>query len=125
MKVDVRARVLWGDPIEAIRDSWLAKGAPSPLLNSALEDSTLERRWHFHKRGLQDIGVAILCFCLGAFAVWCHNAVVRGAAIWIAMIGLPLAGLHFAFRGVRRLTTGGSAEESASDLSEFDHFSKQ
>jgi hypothetical protein len=135
MRVDVRARVLWGDPIETIREAWLVKGAPSPLLNSALEDAVLEREKHFRKRGLQDLGIGVACFCLGALAALFHYALFHGqiettvtskemALVWIAMVALPLAGLHFSFRGVRRLATGGSSEGAASDLSEFDHFSK-
>src|SRR6185295_16574432 len=26
MRVDIRARILWGDPIKEIREAWLAKG---------------------------------------------------------------------------------------------------
>lgn len=131
MRIDVRARVLWGEPIERIREAWLAKGAPATLLNAALDHAGLERRIHFRKRGLEDIGIGIACLGVGGLAAWFHYALFHGqieirvtakmrSLIWAAMFGLPLIGLIFALRGVRRIISGGFDEEAASDLNEFE-----
>src|SRR6185295_19064468 len=135
MRGDIRARILWGDPIKEIREAWLAKGAPGAALKSALEDALRERRRHFRMRGALDLLVALLCFVIGAASAWFQYAFFHGqiefavptkgmGILMVTSLALPMAGLHFSFRGVRRLTSGGSDEKSASDLSEFDFFDK-
>jgi len=129
MELDVRAHVLWGDPVEEIRVAWLKKGAPAEQVRKALEDSVRERHRHFRMRGFQDLLIAAGCFLGSGLAYWMQHAVQEGqialprkltAYIMIASIVLPLAGLWFGFRGVRRVMSGGAAEKAASDLSEFE-----
>ncbi len=129
MNVDVRARILWGDPTETIREDWRKKGATPTLIDIALREAVQERNRHFRIRGLQDLGMAVLCFLVGALAYWLQQGAVHGeiaiggkgtAYVMIASVVAPLAGLWLGFRGVRRLASGGAAEKAASDLSEFE-----
>jgi hypothetical protein len=135
MKVDIRARVLWGDSKETIQSAWLAKGAPGPQVNSALEDALDERLRHFRLRGAQDLLIGLGLIGIGAILAWFQYALYRGqiemavsakmmALVWIGMVGMPLAGLHFSLRGIRRMVGGGLNAEAASDMSEFDYFDK-
>ena len=129
MKVDVRARVLWADPIATIRDDWLKKGAPAEAVKAALQESVRERNRHFRIRGLQDLGLGLLAFLLGLGAYFLQRAAANAeisisakgfALIMIASVGFPLVGLTLTWRGARRLATGGAEEKGASDLSEFE-----
>ncbi len=129
MGVDVRARILWGDPVETIREDWLKKGAPPTLVDLALRQAIQERNRHFRIRGLQDIGMAVVCFVVGAGAYWLEQGAAHGevritgrgmALVMIASVVGPLAGLWLGFRGIRRIATGGASEKAASDLSEFE-----
>jgi len=121
MAVDVRARILWGDPIESIREACLKKGASPALVDAALREGLRERNRHFRFRGLQDIGLSLLCFLVGAGAYWEIRISGRGpAVVLIASVAGPLAGLWLGIRGIRRIATGGASEKAASDLSEFE-----
>jgi hypothetical protein len=129
MKVDVRARVLWADPVESIREDWLKKGAPPTAVDIALRESIHERHRHFRLRGFQDLGMGILCLLLGGAAYLLQLASVHGeirlggrgtACMMIASVVAPLAGLLLTLRGIRRIATGGREEKQASDLSEFE-----
>ncbi len=130
MDVEIRARVLWGDLPEEIREDWIRKGAPEPDIDEALRTAGLERRQHFRLRGMQDLGIALLLFLAAGAAAWTFHAELHGirflrrgrgmALVIVAMTLLPLAGLALAFRGLRRLTVGGDPAESASNLSEID-----
>jgi len=126
MIVDIRARVMWGDLAEDIRNDWLAKGAEAEAVRAALQESFQERQRHFRTRGLQDLfmgmgaiaigggGAAWLWFARSA-AVSRGSAKISGLAVLIGCFGVFLL-----VRGINRLLTGGAAEKSASDLSEFD-----
>ena len=129
MEVDVRARILWGDPVEEIRASWLKKEAPAEAVRRALETAIRERHRHFGIRGFQDLLIAAACFLGGGAACWLQHAVHPGQIQWrgratayamIASVVLPLIGLALGMRGVRRVLTGGTQEKAASDLSEFE-----
>jgi hypothetical protein len=129
MAVDVRARILWGDPIESIREACLKKGASPALVDAALREGLRERNRHFRFRGLQDIGLSLLCFLVGAGAYWMKEGAAHSeipvtakgmALLMIASVVGPLAGLWLGFRGIRRIATGGASEKAASDLSEFE-----
>ena len=129
LNVDVRARVLWAEPIEVIRDDWLKKGAPAGNVEAAIEDALRARHRHFRFRGLVDLGLGILAFLLGGGACWIQYLIHHGqlvvhgdtdAILLIAAVALPCAGLGLSFRGIRRLMTGGASEGAASDLSEFE-----
>ena len=129
MEVDVRARVLWADPVEEIRVAWLKKGAPAEEVRRALETAIRERHRHFRIRGIQDLLIAGGCFLGGGLAYWLQHALHEGeialpgraaAYVMIASVVLPLIGLAVGFRGTRRVLSGGAAEKAASDLSEFE-----
>jgi hypothetical protein len=134
MKVDIRARVLWGDPLEEIRAEWLKKGAPAQDVGDEIRVAVQERLSHFRKKGSQDLLIGIACFLLAALSGWLHQAVYQGgihihhkamALVLIALFVLPVSGLFFTIRGIRRIATGGSSEGAASDLSEFDQFTER
>src|SRR5204863_7652018 len=124
MDVDVRARVLWGDPPDAIQEDWLKKGAPAAEVAGALKAAMSERVRHFRVRGVQDLALAIGAFLAAAGAAGLYWAFRQG---WIALYGrvigylvvsmavFPCVGLVFGFRGFRRLTGGGEQTEAASD----------
>jgi hypothetical protein len=118
MRVDVRARILWADPVETIRDDWLKKGAPAGVVNSTLEAAIRERHRHFRVRGIQDVLMALGSFAVGAAAIYLFLDGYRGAALFIAMVGAPCVGLSLCFRGIGRIASGGKKENAASDLSE-------
>ncbi|MBI3855287.1 MAG: hypothetical protein HY293_06315 [Planctomycetes bacterium] len=128
MKVDVRARVLWADPVEEIRADWLKKGAPAEAVREALRDAVRERHRHFRVRGLQDVLSGLGCLVLGALAGWIFYAAGHGQIhfhsrvmelVFVAMAALPCVGLFLVSRGVRRIASGGAHEKGASDLSEL------
>lgn len=116
LAVDVRARVLWGDPVEDIRGDWLKKGAPAPVVQEALRSAALERRRHYRALGFRDLGLAVVCFVLAAGAAWHFQTVTRkkvsvppkeGVTILISMAALPAIGLALTLRGFGRVTHGG------------------
>ena len=120
MKVDVRSRILWADPVETIREEWLKKGAPAGLLASTLEAAVRERHRHFRVRGIQDVLIAVGAFVAAAFVIWVYLDGYRSGRLFVLMAGLPCVGLIFGMRGLHRLSSGGKDEKQASDLSEFD-----
>jgi hypothetical protein len=129
MRVDVRARVLWADPVETIRADWLKKGAPAEEVRAALQEAVRERHRHFRMRGLQDVLIAVGCFGLTAGCIYIRHLVyeegmsIDGKAFGYIIIGmavLPSVGLWFGLRGLRRLRSGGKGEKGASDVSEYD-----
>lgn len=125
MRLDVRARVLWADPVETIREEWLKKGAPGQEIRAAIDDSLRERRSHFRARGFRDLLTGVACFAGGAAAAAVTRTTTSGdapvsakgfALILVATAALPAIGLWFTWRGVRRLATGGAEEKGASDV---------
>lgn len=123
MRVDVRARVLWADSVEAIREEWLKKGATGEEVRVALHDAIQERHRHFRTRGLVDLlsgtgcifGVAILYFFAHHHDPESGKLFMGGRTLILAA-ALLAAGLWFAWRGVSRLATGGTREKGASDV---------
>jgi len=123
MRNDVRARVLWSDPPESIRQDWLKKGAPDEEIQAAIEESFRERRRHFRGRGLLDLGAGIGSF-LGAAVLFLlfhhHDAesgkLFMGGRMLVLTAALLALGLWRTWRGVERLATGGSQEKAASDV---------
>ena len=128
-RVDIRARILWGEDPEEIRDDCLRKGALTAELNADLRAALQERRTHFRGRGVQDLLIALLLIVLGAGAFWIHWAerhhqiLLRpktSALVLCGMIALPTCGVLLAMRGIRRVLIGGERCEAASDLSELE-----
>jgi len=123
MKRDVRARVLWADPVETIREEWLKKGAPGEEIRTAIDDAFRERRRHFRTRGFLDLvsgigsflGAAILFYLFHRHDPETGKAFMGGRALVLAAVLLAV-GLWFTWRGVGRLATGGSHEKEASDV---------
>jgi hypothetical protein len=98
--VDVRARILWADPVETIRDDWLKKALLPDVVNSTLEAAIRERHRHFRVRGIQDVLMAIGSFAVERPPLPVPGRISRGGAV-IAMIGAPCVGLSLCFRGDR------------------------
>jgi hypothetical protein len=128
MKVDINARVMWGDPVEDIRTDWLAKGAPPDAVRDELEAAYAARQLHFRKRGMQDLLMGVSALILGGAGVSWSYFGLRGSVrmtsgefkLSILMICLLFVGGFLLIRGIHRILTGGAAEKSASDLSEID-----
>jgi hypothetical protein len=129
MGVDIRARVLWGEPLEEIQADWRKKGAPEAEIRAALNLAIQERRSHFRMRGTQDLAVGIALFLFAAISYGFHWAANHGglvlprktiAGIAVTAILLPLAGLFLSIRGIRRMAVGGEVKEAASDLNELE-----
>jgi hypothetical protein len=129
MKVDVRARVLWAEEVEAIRADWIGKGAPAQPLREALDAAVLERNRHFRAKGIRDVIVAAVCFAVGLVSAYEWIAVIshqthvslrnKSAIMATTLIG-TIVGLILAARGVRRILRGGSEELGASNLDDSD-----
>jgi hypothetical protein len=121
MRIDINARVMWGDPMEDIRTDWLAKGAPPDTVLGELEAAYGERQRHFRKRGLQDLLMGAGALALGGtYLFWGYSGIRGSVRVSAVMVCLLCAGAFFSVRGIHRLLTGGAAEKSASDLSELD-----
>lgn len=124
--MDVRARVLWGDSLQEIRDAWLKKGAPAEALDEALSGAARERRAHFRRLGLRDLLIALGLFVAGGIAYWLTNngrfeLQGRGAVyVSMAVFAAPLAGFFLGWRGLRRTTAGGGDGEGASNIDHSD-----
>ena len=127
--VDIRARILWGEDPEEVRDDWIRKGAPRAEVHADLRAALQERRTHFRVRGVQDLLIALLLIALGAGALWIHWAerhhqiLLRpktSALVLCGMVALPTCGVLLAMRGIRRVLIGGELSEAASDLSELE-----
>src|SRR5438045_2432026 len=73
-QVDIRARILWGEDREEIRDDWLRRGAPAADVDADLRVALQERQRHFRTRGRQDLLIALLLFALAAGAVGIYRA---------------------------------------------------
>jgi hypothetical protein len=123
MRVDIRARVLWADSVDAIREEWLKKGASGEEIRAALEESFRERRRHFRTRGLIDLLSGIGSFLGVAVLVYLFHhhdpetgKLFMGGRVLIAAAVLLAVGLWFSWRGVGRLATGGSHEKGATDV---------
>ena len=122
MKVDIRARMLWGDDLDSIRAEWQKKGASDVQITEALRAAEDECRGHFRRRGLQDILIGAAALSLAA---WLAYALLHGARIGrliVLVYVCPIVGLYFAIRGIRRVIRGGEDGEAASDLDEFESF---
>jgi hypothetical protein len=127
MRVDVGARIMWGEDRQAIRNDLVAQGYPERSLDMALDDAAKERQVHFRKAGVSDIGTAIGCgvgfvVCLVLFIIVSKRARhLPTLALLCTLMGvLPFAGLWFCIRGLRRIASGGKGEHGATDVDEDD-----
>jgi hypothetical protein len=130
MGVDINARVSWGDPVDAIRSEWQAKGAAAEEVEEALNAAIGERRAHFRRLGTRDVLIALGLLVVGGIGFWITRVEASGevfrlggrSSVIVAMaaFGAPLAGLLLGFRGIRRLCVGGEADEAASDIDHSD-----
>jgi len=127
MRVDVGARIMWGEERQAIRKDLVAQGYPERSVDMALDDAAKERQVHFRKAGVSDIGTAIGCgvgfiVCLVLFIIVSKRVRhLPTLALLCTLMGvLPFAGLWFCVRGIRRIAGGGKGERDATDLDEDD-----
>jgi len=127
MRVDVGARVMWGEDRQAIKKDMVAQGYPERSVDMALDDAEKDRRVHFRKAGVSDIGTAIACgvgfvVCLVLFILVSKRVRhLPTLALLCTLMGvLPFAGLWFCVRGLGRIASGGRGEGDATDLDEDD-----
>jgi hypothetical protein len=130
MGVDINARVMWGDPLDEIRNDWLTKGVRAEAVEEALNAAIRERRAHFRQRGTWDVLSALGLFIVGGIGFWITRVEASGEVfrlggrlsviVAMAAFGAPLAGILLGIRGVRRLCVGGEADEAASDIDHSD-----
>src|SRR5690349_12620875 len=131
MKVDVRARILWGDDVEDIRKDWTGRGAPDAALGEALDCAGRERDAHFRARGRRDVFAGVLFLVAGGgaafyywYAIQTHIRVqtkfMSGVLACAALA--PVVGTILLARGIRRIRTGGAHELGATDVEPPDYF---
>ena len=116
MAVDIRARILWGDKLDAIRSDWQKKGASDVQITSALKAAEDERQQHFRSRGILDLTLAAGAWIATAFLWWLWLDGWRSGRLMVLMAVAPMVAFWFSSRGVVRVFRGGDADEAASDI---------
>ncbi len=128
LRIDARARILWGEDRVALRTDLLKQGFSTWDVDRALDDAIEERKTHFRRLGKKDLLIGAACLggsvlAFGAYWLFTHSrrTPVRTTGMaYLAMIALPAAAAYFFIRGGRRLLGGGQGERDASDLEEED-----
>ena len=124
-RVEVAARVMWGEERQAIRADLLKSGVPARVADLALTQAFKDREAHFRKAGARDIGTAIAC-CAGLVVVVLLFVLMRKGVrsihimgtLFLLMGALPIGAIFYFTRGSRRIATGGKDEREASDVDE-------
>jgi hypothetical protein len=116
-RVDLRARVTWGEPLEDIRGEFMRQGINEHDLEDALKEAYRERQSHFRKCGLRDLGLGILSSG-GAGLLWLYLQTGGSGKGLVLLWFLGGAGLWLSYRGLARLLGGGRSEGAASNLAD-------
>ncbi len=131
MKVDVRARILWGEDVGDIRKDWTARGAPDAALRGALDAAGRERDAHFRGRGWRDLFASVLFLVAGGVAAHWYWDAIRNhirvdtkfmSGVLACAVLAPGVGAILLTRGIRRIRTGGAHELGATDVGSSDSF---
>jgi hypothetical protein len=114
-RVDLRARVTWGESPEEIRRELVGRGINESEVDDALKEAHRERQAHFRKCGLRDLGLGGLS-AAGAVLTFLHLRTGGSGRTVVAAWFLGGAALWLLYRGVARLLTGGKSEGAATNV---------
>lgn len=131
LRIDIRARVLWGEDRRVLRADLLNQGFAPREIDAAVADAYKERDEHFRRLGRRDLLIGAGCcvgflLALGAFLLLRQSGRVglKSARtlgfVYLSMVGLPAAAVFFFIRGARRIAKGGQGEGGATDVEEGD-----
>lgn len=129
---EARARIIWGDSLESVRQFLISKGISSTVADLKIKGFILEKKAGLRRDGIREIlGGATLLAASGGVLLW---VVVRGLLIsWFAyfptsagiLVCIGIYGVWKLIKGVISLVesaTGRKRKEPA-DNSQFDDFS--
>ncbi len=128
LRIDAKARVMWGEERRAIRADLVQQGHAGREVDRALDEAERERRAHFRSIGMRDILIGSCCLggfflLLGILFVVRAGSSLRLMAYGKGVLGLfllPPLGLFFLIRGLSRVVGGGKGEGSATDVADDD-----
>ncbi len=127
LRIDVRARVMWGEERQAIRTDLLKQGVPAATADRLLDAAIRERREQFRKLGFSNVMTAIGCTvgCLVTLVLLLFAGkrfpAIQLTAVLCGFMGIFLFGALFYFvRGIRRMLNAGEGERGATDVEDED-----
>ena len=132
LRLEVRARIFWGDDPQKVRAEFLKQGVSMRDLDRSIQEAVQERREHFKQKGRLDVlkggGFGLLfLMALGVWYLISHPETGPTASspqntgmIFVGLLAFPGAAFFFIHRGLRRIKTGGIGERDVSDLEEED-----
>jgi len=127
LRIDVRARVMWGEERQAIRADLLKQGVPAAAADRLIGTAIRERQDQFRKLGFSNVLTAVgfavgflLTMVLFLFTGGRLPAFQVTAVLW-GLMGIFLFGaLFYFFRGIRRMLRAGEGERGATDVEDED-----
>ena len=109
--IDIRAKIMWGDDPEEVRQAYLAQDHGRDFIDPVIREALTERGKWFRQMGVRVLLFGISCSLgclLFLYLSQTSSSAHRGDAGGVLLVvGFSLGACFFFMRGIRRIRTGG------------------